>query len=54
MARLSNTKLRKQALRGCRNGRVADRGGVGEALYLARECGDRKSAERIRRNAQGA
>lgn len=52
MARLSNTELRKQGLRGCRNGRVTDRGGVGEALSLARSAGDRKTAERIRRNAE--
>jgi hypothetical protein len=51
MSRLSATALRKQGLKGCRSGRVADRGGVGDALWLAKYSGDRKAAERIRRNA---
>jgi hypothetical protein len=54
MARLSNSALRKQSLKGCRSARIADRGLAGELFAAARQSGDRKSVERMRRNALGA
>lgn len=54
MARLSNSELRKQGLRGCRSGRVLDRGVDALRFAAARASGDRQTVERMRRNAQGA